>query len=204
LWRRLTAEFAARKGGVVWVDVCSGTGEMALSLHHLAAANTRVIGIDFSSPMLRKAGRKPGADGVLFVLADAKALPIRSGSLDILTVAFAIRNIRVSDQALVWTLEEFHRVLKPSGLLVTLETSQPSSKLIRWSFRFYVKWLIKMIGHTVSGSSSAYAYLSSTVLSFYSTEGFAEILHEAGFSRVRFHHMMSGIVAIHEARKWSM
>jgi len=140
----LAAAFAARKGGAVWVDVCSGTGEMALSLLHLAATNTRVIGIDFSTPMLRKAARKPGADGVLFVLADANALPIRSGSLDILTVAFAIRNIRVSDRALAQTLEEFHRVLKPGGLFVSLETSQPSSKSIRWLFRFYVKWLIKV------------------------------------------------------------
>jgi len=201
IWRRSAAAFAARKGGAVWVDMCSGTGEMALSLRRFAAADTRVIGVDFSTPMLRKAARKPGAGGVLFMLADAKTLPFRSGSLEVLTVAFAIRNIHTSKQALVGTLEEFHRALKPDGLLVSLETSQPSSKLIRWLFRSYVKWLVKTIGHAISSSSSAYAYLSSTVLRFYSTEGFGGIIREAGFSRIRFYPVMSGIVAIHEARK---
>ncbi len=201
IWRRLAAAFAARKGGAAWVDMCSGTGEMALSLRHFAAADTRVIGVDFSTPMLRKAARKPGAGGVLFMLADAKTLPLRSGSLDALTVAFAIRNIHMSKRALVGTLEEFHRVLKPDGLFVSLETSQPSSKLIRWLFGSYVKWFVKTIGHTISRSSSAYTYLSSTVLRFYGTERFAEIIRETGFSRIRFYPIMSGIVAIHEARK---
>ncbi|RDE12769.1 MAG: hypothetical protein C4K49_09450 [Candidatus Thorarchaeota archaeon] len=201
VWRRLAAVFAARKGGAVWVDVCSGTGEMALSLRHFAATHTRVIGVDFSTPMLKKAASKSEAGGVLFMLADVKTLPLRSSSLDVLTVAFAIRNLHMSKRALVGTLEEFHRVLKPDGLFISLETSQPSSKLIRWLFRSYVKWLVKTIGRTISSSSSAYSYLSSTVLRFYGAEDFAEIIREAGFSRIRFYSMMSGIVAIHEARK---
>jgi demethylmenaquinone methyltransferase/2-methoxy-6-polyprenyl-1,4-benzoquinol methylase len=201
VWRERAAEFAARIGGEVWLDMCSGTGEMAAYLHRLARCETRILVVDFSQQMLTKARQKLETDQVIFLIADAKTLPIPSNSLDLLTVSFAMRNIRVSRPALIQALQEFHRVLKPKGLLVSLETSQPPSRIVRWLFHFYVRWFVKALGRAISGSKSGYAYLSSTVRHFYGAEALAEIMSKAGFGHVRFYRMMSGIVAIHEGIK---
>lgn len=201
IWRRRAAEIAASGGGTRWLDACSGTGEMATCLSHLATDGTSIIVADFSLPMMSKAMEKPKAGHIAFTLSDVSHLPFRDNSFDAITISFATRNLNISKDNLFKCLQEFHRVLKPGGRFVNLETSQPRFVLIRWLFHLYVKLTVSPIGRLVSGSDTAYTYLSHSMRHFYSPEELAEIIRQAGFCEVGFNRMLFGAAAIHKATK---
>ncbi len=201
LWRRRAARLAASAGGTRWLDVCSGTGDMAAELTRLSRRKTRVFAADFSPEMIARARAKPELRRVRFSLAEVKALPFPPQSFDLVTISFATRNINVSREALLQSLREFHRVLKPGGRFVNLETSQPSDPLFRWLVHLYVKLLVKPVGRAISGSRAGYDYLASSIPRFYGPREFAEILREAGFGRVQCWGLFGGVAAIHRATR---
>jgi demethylmenaquinone methyltransferase/2-methoxy-6-polyprenyl-1,4-benzoquinol methylase len=201
IWRGRAARIAAASGGTQWADMCTGTGEMAVCLSRLAPRGTAVRGVDFSLPMLDLAKKKPGAENIDFIHSDVKALEFPDDSLDVITITFATRNINLSRDTLIQTFAEFYRVLKPGGLFVNLETSQPSSRLVRRLFHAYVKLCVKPVGGLISGSYEGYAYLKHTIPRFYPPEELSDIMRQAGFKDVRYRRLMFGIAAIHQGIK---
>jgi demethylmenaquinone methyltransferase/2-methoxy-6-polyprenyl-1,4-benzoquinol methylase len=201
LWRRKAAGIAAASGGTQWADMCTGTGEMAVCLSRLAPPETTVYAVDFSVPMLNVARKKPGAKNIAFVVSDVKTLEFPDDSLDLITIAFATRNINLKRDALIQTFAEFCRVLKPGGRIINLETSQPSSRLIRCVFHAYVKLFVKPVGGLISGSYKGYAYLKHTIPRFYPPEELCDIMSQAGFTSVTYRKLMFGIAAIHQGVK---
>lgn len=186
--------------GERWLDVCSGTGE---TIHYLAKKakkenrGIKLFAADFSLPMTQISNRKPLANGINFSIADAAFLPYADNSFDLITISFAIRNLNASRETLLKHLREFHRVLKPGGRFVNLETSQPKFGPIKSLMHLFVKLTVLPIGAALSGHQSAYAYLASTIPRFYSAEELAEILDEVGFSETSFRRMYLGITATH-------
>ena len=151
--------------------------------------------------MLDVARKKPETENITFVVSDVKALEFSDDSLDLITIAFATRNLNLSRDALIQTFAEFYRVLKPGGRFINLETSQPSSRLIRCLFHAYVKLLVKPVGGLISGSYKGYAYLKHTIPRFYPPEELCDILSQAGFTDVTYTKLMFGIAAIHQGTK---
>jgi demethylmenaquinone methyltransferase/2-methoxy-6-polyprenyl-1,4-benzoquinol methylase len=200
-WRRAAARRAAREGGGRWLDVCSGTGEMAGLLARLAPARTQIIGLDFSLPMLSLARTKTMPGPVLFVLGDARRLPFPASSFDLVTISFATRNLNVSGEILADTFRELHRVLKPGGRFVNLETSQPENKVIRGLFHAYVRLVVRRVGFLISGSMPGYVYLSSSIPRFHGAKALLSILKAAGFASVSVERLLFGAAAIHISRK---
>lgn len=200
-WRKTAAKKAAQASGSLWLDVCSGTGEMAQSLSRLADPEVRIISLDFSSSMLSRAMRKKNARNISFVEAEALRLPFPDDTFDLLTISFATRNINHKKESLIAHLREFHRVLNRGGRFINLETSQPSSRILRRLFHLYIKLTVKPIGARLSGSKSGYSYLAFTIPRFYHPEEFSSLLHQAGFQKVECHRLLFGVSAIHIARK---
>jgi len=201
VWRKKAVQSAGTASGGQWADMCTGTGEMAVFLTHQAPKGTRIYAIDCSLPMLEEARKKPEAKNVCFVVSDVKNLSFSSASFDLVAISFATRNINLSKDVLIQSFAEIYRLLKPGGCFINLETSRPSSSLIRKLFHLYVKLFVKPIGSRVSGSGSAYAYLASTIPRFYSPEELRDILLQAGFDKVSFQRQMFGAVAIHRGIK---
>ena len=201
IWRRKAAREASRKGGSYWLDVCSGTGEMALNLSRLADNKVRIVTADFSIPMLERGREKRKIPNLSPVLADAMHLPFPDGVFDLVTISFATRNINPNREILLAYLKEFQRVLKPGGYFINLETSQPSSKILQKLFHFYIKLAVKPLGYWISGSKAGYRYLSFTIPRFYGPEEFSTIIREAGFSRVTHRPLFLGAAAVHNAQK---
>lgn len=201
LWRRKAAKMAAQGDGQMWMDVCCGTAEMAIYLKQLAPKETRVFACDFSFPMIRKALQKKEASEITFILSDINTLPFSDNTFDLVTISFALRNINLDKEKFLRALKEINRILKPGGRFVAVETSQPSSRLIRKLYHAYVRLAVKPIGQLISGSKSAYTYLSSTIPRFYPAEEFAGILKQAGFAQVSFQRLLLGVTAIHLAVK---
>lgn len=200
-WRRKAAREAVKADGIYWLDVCSGTGEMAQNLSRLADEKVKIISVDFCYPMLSKAFEKRNETNIFFVAAEAICLPFPDKTFDLVTISFATRNISPNKKFLSCHLREFHRVLKPERRFVNLETSQPRSKILRKLFHFYIKLAVKPIGSLFSGSKAGYNYLSFTIPRFYSSKEFSFLLSQAGFSRVNCQKLFFGVSAIHVAVK---
>jgi len=203
-WRRRAVRLAVRGGGKVWLDVCSGTGETAAELARMSPPGTMVLAADFCAAMLqgaRRKNRRGHLNLVKPILADVRRLPLPDSSVDLVTLSFATRNLNTTRESLGRTFSEFHRVLKPGGRLVNVETSQPPAQIIRILFHAYVRTFVRPLGTRISGSRAGYAYLSSTIPRFYAAETLARILGEAGFAPVAFRRLLFGAAAIHEAVK---
>jgi len=200
-WRMKAAQIAASGGGTLWLEVCSGTGELAANLMKLAKVNTKIIVSDFSMPMISKANEKEELRAATISLVDSQNLPFPDNTFDLVAISFATRNITPTREKLTLFLREFHRVLKPGGRFINLETSQPSATPIRLAFRLYTKQVIKLVGRIISGSKTGYAYLAHTVPRFFNPNDLSDILYESGFSKVNFVTMTFGAVAIHRALK---
>jgi demethylmenaquinone methyltransferase/2-methoxy-6-polyprenyl-1,4-benzoquinol methylase len=200
-WRKRAAQVAAAGGGTLWLEVCSGTGEMAANLEKLAGPDTRIIVSDFSMPMVSIANEKEELRDAAISLADSYRLPFPNNTFDLVVISFATRNITPNRLRLTKFLREFHRVLKQGGRFVNLETSQPTLTPLRIAFRLYTKYIIKLVGRLISGSKTGYAYLAHTVPRFFNAEDLSNILYEAGFSKVNHVTMTFGVVAIHRAVK---
>ena len=199
--RRRAARTASEDGGEYWLDICSGTGEMAGYLNKLSRNGTKIYAADFSYPMLSLARAKSFGDKINFALSLAGDLPFADSTFDLITISYATRNLNSTPEGLLHHFKEFNRVLKPGGRFVNLETSQPKSSIIKKLVHLYVKLTVAPIGGLISGSGAGYRYLSGSIRSFYSAEQLADVLHESGFSEVTFKHQFFGVTAIHKAVK---
>jgi len=201
-WRRAAAKAASRAAGAgVWADICTGTGELAVRLSGLAPEGTRVAAVDFSLEMLAEAAKKREVGRIDFIAARAGMLPFKDATLDLVTMAFATRNINTSREELTAAFAEFHRVLKPGGCFVNLETSQPAYSFIKTCYRTYVKYFVSMVGNILSGTRSGYTYLASSIPLFHDAPALAGIMEDAGFKEVRYRRLFLGAAAIHQAWK---
>ena len=201
VWRKKAAKIASGDGGTRWIDICCGTGEMAVNLSRLARGGTQVVAADFSPRMIGKAVSKPEAERISFVLSDVSSLPFGDATFDLATISFATRNINVSREKLLQRFLEINRILKPGGRFVNLETSQPSSGLLKKLFHFYVRLAVKPLGYFISGSKAGYAYLSHTIPRFYDSGELALLMQQAGFMNVAVTRLFFGVGAIHKAVK---
>ena len=180
------------------LDICCGTGDLVLALAKVAPQGRRVLGSDFCHPMLVAAHAKIArrrAPAVLFE-SDALTLPLRDGSLDLLTVAFGFRNLANYEAGLV----EMRRVLAPGGMAAILEFSQPPNAVFGTFYNFYARRILPWIGGLISGSRGAYTYLPESVRKFPSAGELAAMMRRAGFAEVSFEYLTGGIVALHIGR----
>ena len=194
-WRRRAADRAEVGPGDRVLDLCCGTGDLAIEAAGRLGPTGEVVGADFSEPMLEIARTKsPGADAgtVSWVNADALALPFEDDSFDALTIGFGARNLADLDHGLA----EMKRVLRPGGRLVILEITQPRHQPLKAFFALWFDRIVPLIGR-VAGDSAAYSYLPSSVRSFPDAGTLADRMVEAGFDRVRWTVMAGGIIAIH-------
>ncbi len=175
------------------LDLCCGTGDLMLALE--AQRGRPVLGSDFCHPMLTAAAAKTQKRGLASKLfeADALTLPLRDASLDLITIAFGFRNLANYRQGLT----EFHRILKPGGMLAILEFSQPPNQAFAALYGFYSRHILPAIGGLLSGSREAYTYLPDSVRKFPSPEELAEEMRRLGFHRTDFERLTGGIVALH-------
>jgi demethylmenaquinone methyltransferase/2-methoxy-6-polyprenyl-1,4-benzoquinol methylase len=177
------------------LDICCGTGDLALALEKRAVPGACILGSDFCHPMLIPARAKIArrrARVALFA-ADALNLPLRDASLDLLAVAFGFRNLANYQAGLV----EMRRVLRPGGTAAILEFSQPPNRVFAAVYHFYARRILPAIGGALSGSRDAYAYLPESVRKFPGPAELAGLMRAAGFADVRYEHLTGGIVALH-------
>lgn len=195
-WRRLTVREVLRGDEGRILDIACGTGDLAFALRREAPPQCRIVGADFSAPMLRLARRKDLREAISWIHGDGLRLPFADASFDLVTIAFGIRNM----ESLEGGLREMHRVLRPGGRLAILEFSRPENALVRSLYMPYFLHVLPRVGALLS-RRSAYRYLPHSVLHFPGRRELAGIMHRCGFARVRHCSISLGIAALHIGRK---
>jgi len=199
-WRRRAAAEAAVDAAGTVVDLCGGTGDLAVELARVLPRSL-VVCADFAHPMLLRAQAKLARRGLAsrcaLLEADALRLPFSDGTVAAVTVAFGVRNFCDLDAG----LREILRVLRPGGRLVVLEFSRPTSRFLSAVYSLYLRRVLPRVGDGVSGRQGPYRYLATTIGEFPEPPVLASILRDSGFAAVGWLPLTGGIVCIHTAIK---
>jgi demethylmenaquinone methyltransferase/2-methoxy-6-polyprenyl-1,4-benzoquinol methylase len=197
-WRQRAVDRAEVGPGSDALDICCGTGDLALELRRRIGPDGRVVGSDFSEPMLELARRKSGEEGlpVEFGWADALDLPYGDASFDAVTIGFGARNLADLEKG----LSEMARVLRPGGRLVILEITRPQREPLSSFYSLWFDRLVPVIG-SLAGDPDAYSYLPNSVRTFPEPQRLAAMMDAAGFTAIRWLLLAGGIIAVHSGTK---
>ncbi len=202
-WRWRTTRLAPPVlDGSPILDVCTGTGDLALAYDRSAGGKLPIVGTDFCLPMLlparQKAERRKASGRVRFLEADTQRLPFADGTFQLVTVAFGLRNVTDTDKGLA----EMARVTRPGGKVAILEFSKPRGLVFGGLYRFYFRAVLPRVGQLISRSKDdAYRYLPQSVMEFPDGEELAKRLERHGLVDVRFYPMTFGIATLYVGAK---
>jgi len=193
-WKAYTVMVADVREGQQVLDIAGGTGDLAMAFAKKAGPSGRVVHTDINETMLRTGrDRLVDAGQVLPTLVcDAERLPFASGSFDLVSVAFGLRNMTHKDIALA----EMHRVLRPGGKLLVLEFSRvakPLEKIYDW----YSFQVLPRLGRLVAGDAESYRYLAKSIRMHPDQAALKAMMLEGGFGHVDYHNLSGGVVALH-------
>ncbi|MEN8199558.1 MAG: bifunctional demethylmenaquinone methyltransferase/2-methoxy-6-polyprenyl-1,4-benzoquinol methylase UbiE [Thermodesulfobacteriota bacterium] len=191
-WRRFVVAKAGDPGEDWVLDLATGTGDIA-ALMEKEHPRARHIGADFSLNMLGEAKRRFGEQNIYWQASDANGLPHRDNSFESVTFGYLLRNVDSS----LKVLQEIHRVLKPGGRVVCLDTTPPAKNLLYPFIRLYFRFGIPLLGRFIAKDKAAYSYLTGSTMDFHAAEELAEIFQQAGFERVGFKKFMMGTIGVH-------
>jgi demethylmenaquinone methyltransferase/2-methoxy-6-polyprenyl-1,4-benzoquinol methylase len=189
-WRALAVRATGVGPGDAALDVCCGTGDLAIELLDAVSTRGRVVGLDFSQAMLDAARRK--SSQVEWVRGDALALPFPDGEFAAATIGFGMRNLADPLRGFA----ELGRVVRPGGRVVCLELTPPPA----WAAPFARLWTdraVPLLGRLIARDTDAYRYLPASVHRFPPAEELAAVMGRAGLRRVRFRRLSGGAVAVH-------
>ncbi|HWB11334.1 MAG TPA: bifunctional demethylmenaquinone methyltransferase/2-methoxy-6-polyprenyl-1,4-benzoquinol methylase UbiE [Pirellulales bacterium] len=201
-WRWRTVRRVPPGGDGPILDLCTGTGDLALAYYRASEGQAKIVGADFCHPMLvrgRAKGETAGCNGHLtFVEADAQRLPFPDDFFSIVCVAFGLRNVTDTDRG----LREMARVCRPGGKVAVLEFSLPTWKPARSVYLWYFRRVLPRIGQALARNRhDAYSYLPASVGEFPCGEMLAGRMREAGLAEVTFWPLTFGVATLYVGTK---
>ena len=200
-WRKRAVGTLALTGAERVLDLCTGTGDLAIAAATALPGAARVVGIDFAGAMLGVGRGKLRGAGlerrVTLVRADATRIPIGDATVDAVTIGFGIRNVQDMPAA----CREMRRVLKPGGRLAILEFAVPTTPGLSACYLWYLRHVLPRIGRAVSRHEAAYAYLPASIGAFATPDEFVKILRQASFSEISAVPLTLGSVILYTARR---
>ena len=201
LWKRTAIRIMNLNPGDRVLDVCGGTGDLAILAAGPVGRSGRVIIYDINRAMIEAGVHKvthlPSEERIWFVQGDAEHVSFPDGYFDAAMVGFGIRNVTHMDQG----FKEMCRVLKPGGKMMCLEFSKPTSPLFRWLYDIYSFHVMPALGEVIAGSSKAYLHLTESIRTFALPNELTAVLKQVGFSTVTERKLTNGIAMIHLAVK---
>ena len=191
-WKRRLLDLAEVKPGILALDVCCGTGDIAEAL---AAAGARSAGCDFSSAMLNVA--KARKRNIPYLQADALKLPFSDAQFETVTIGYGLRNLADFRQGIF----ELLRVLTPGGRLLILDFGKPRNPVWRAIYFAYLRLVVPIFGLLFCGDPAAYSYILESLRNYPAQDGVSALLNELGCRRVEVYNFLGGIMSIHRAAR---
>lgn len=197
-WRWRTVRKVAPTGAAPILDVCTGTGDLAISYLKKAGGKTKVVGADFTHEMLKLALKKNNSESLSFLEADTQQLPFSDNQFQIVSVAFGLRNVADTRRG----LKEMIRVCQPGGQVAVLEFSIPTNPLFRACYQFYFRHILPKMGQLLArNQQSAYNYLPESVSEFPHGKELADMMDECGLQGTRWYPLTFGIATLYAGVK---
>ncbi len=200
-WREFAVRLSVPSADSRVLDVCTGTGELAVAYAEEIGQHASILSTDFCFNMLAVGQEKFKKRDLSFFIpieADTLNLPFQDGAFDIVSVGFGIRNVSHLRKG----LSEMIRVTAPSGRVVVLEFTQPVMPIVKHVYYFYFKKVLPLIGNLISKNrDDAYGYLPGSVMEFPDCYQLKAIMEECGLVNVNYYLRTFGIVAVHVGNK---
>ena len=198
-WRKKVVKIVGQNNPKQILDIATGTGDLAIMM---AALNPdRIVGLDISEGMLevgkQKIAKENLSDKIEMIVGDSEEMPFADNTFDAITDSFGVRNFAILDKGIT----EIARVLKPTGVLVILETSNPTKFPFKQGYKLYTNLFLPVIGKLFSKDKVAYSYLSETANSFPFGAAFNNILQKNGFTHTEDSPVTFGVATIYTASK---
>jgi demethylmenaquinone methyltransferase/2-methoxy-6-polyprenyl-1,4-benzoquinol methylase len=201
LWKRTAIKMLQSAPGDHVLDVCGGTGDLAILAARNIGNSGQVVVYDINRAMiqagLHKVIRTTIEKQVQYVQGDAEEISFPDHHFDSAMVGFGIRNVTHMEKG----FSEMYRVLKPGGKMLCLEFSKPTAPVFRWLYDFYSFYIMPLIGEIIAGSRKAYTHLPESIRMFPMPDELADLLIKIGFSHVTYRKLTNGIAVIHLAVK---
>ncbi|MEI7024554.1 demethylmenaquinone methyltransferase [Paenibacillus sp. y28] len=199
-WRKFTMSKMNVRPGSTALDVCCGTCDWAISMGQ-ASKTGRVVGLDFSRNMLDFGQYKIDKLGMEtqleLIQGNAMQLPFEDNTFDYATIGFALRNVPDIEQV----LSEMQRVVKPGGLVVSLELSKPTWQPFKSLYYFYFNHILPLVGRLMAKRYEQYKWLPQSLVNFPDHKQLAEIFRRTGLAEVEAYPLTGGIAALHIGKK---
>jgi demethylmenaquinone methyltransferase/2-methoxy-6-polyprenyl-1,4-benzoquinol methylase len=196
VWKNEFVRHVHARSHAAILDLAGGTGDIAVRLKARTGASVTIC--DINANML-KVGRarqfdKGESANLRWVCGNAETLPVPDLSLDVITIAFGLRNVTNIQTA----LNDAYRALKPGGQFLCLEFSKVTAPLLAKMYEKYSFHVIPKIGELVAKDRDSYQYLVESIRQFPKQETLKQMMEKAGFARVKYTNLTFGTVAIHE------
>jgi demethylmenaquinone methyltransferase/2-methoxy-6-polyprenyl-1,4-benzoquinol methylase len=194
VWKAYAVAVAGVRPGDKVLDIAGGTGDLARAFVAPAGESGTVVLTDINEAMLKQGRDRLLDEGIVVptILCDAEALPFATGSFDLVSVAFGLRNMTHKEKALA----EMARVLRVGGRLLVLEFSKVAAPLSR-AYDWYSFKVLPRIGAWVAGDGESYRYLAESIRVHPDQEALKAMMKSAGFGHVDVHNLSAGVVALH-------
>jgi demethylmenaquinone methyltransferase/2-methoxy-6-polyprenyl-1,4-benzoquinol methylase len=195
-WRKRTMKRMAMKPGDTAIDLCCGTCDWTISMAQ-ASGSGRMVGLDFSRNMLERGREKVRDMGlerqIELIEGNAMELPFPDNTFDYATIGFALRNV----PDLVKVIEEMQRVVKPGGMVVSLELSKPTWQPFKSIYYYYFQRILPLLGRLLAKRYEQYKWLPESLITFPDHKELARIFRDCGLERVEARPFTGGIAALH-------
>lgn len=194
-WKRRLVALAGPCAGTRALDLATGTGDLAYLLHDEAS---RVVGLDLTERMIVLArAKRPAGNRPAFLVGDMLTLPFTSGSFDLVTTGYGLRNV----PDLTTAVDEIYRVLRRGGQALSLDFNRPTTWAVRELYLLYLSFVGGILGWVLHRDPDTYRYIPASLRSYPGAEGVAALMTARGFASVRHYRVLGGLMAIHHAWK---
>ena len=200
-WRKAAVSEFQSFENKAFLDVATGTADIALEMGKMYPKPMQIVGMDFSLSMLKLGNKKISnnklSKDIKLIPGSAENIPFKDQSFDGVITSFGVRNFTDAKKG----LREMHRILKPNGIIVILEFSFPKNMILQWLYRYYFEKILPITGRIISGHKIAYSYLPSSVVNFPQGETFKKMLECSGFKNISLKPLTLGIVTLYKGIK---
>lgn len=201
LWKRTAVKMLELSPGDSVVDVCGGTGDLAILAARAVGETGRITIFDINRAMMRAGFHKVSnttiETRIQYVQGNAESISFPEATFDKAMVGFGIRNVTHMGKGFA----EMYRVLKPGGKMMCLEFSKPTAPVFRWLYDFYSFKVMPFIGQVLVGNRKAYMHLPESIRMFAMPDELSALLKNIGFAHVSYRKLTNGIAVIHLATK---